>query len=283
MEAKRKADEDAARMKAEAERLAAEVEAKRKADEEAARKKVEEERLAAEAEAKRVQKAQEVAARLAAEAEEKRKADADAAAARKAADSLAAEAAAKRKVEQEAARLKAEQERPADKPVASAPQADTTPPAAVATSPPEASAQAEPEQVRAARVAEVEACAKELAALQTSRMLRFKLNSTDLRRSHTVLLDAIAELAKRCQAVTFIVGGHTDATGTEAENDLLSEERAEAVRAALVERGVDAKRLEKRAFGARQPADGIFTRFAKLRNRRVEITAMEYRPATGAP
>ena len=58
---------------------------------------------------------------------------------------------------------------------------------------------------------------------------------------------------------------------------------AEAVRAALVERGVDSKRLEKRAYGARQPIDGIFKRFGSVRNRRVEITAEEYRPGAAVP
>ncbi|MGE0382239.1 MAG: hypothetical protein AB7O90_15470, partial [Hyphomicrobium sp.] len=101
-----KSAEEAARKKAEEERLAAEAEAKRKAEEQAARKKAEEERLAAEAEAKR--KAEEEAARrkaeeerLAAEAEAKRKAEEEAARKKAEEERLAAEAEAKRKAEEE--------------------------------------------------------------------------------------------------------------------------------------------------------------------------------------
>jgi outer membrane protein OmpA-like peptidoglycan-associated protein len=65
-------------------------------------------------------------------------------------------------------------------------------------------------------------------------------------------------------------------------NQQLAEERAEVVRAALVERGVDSKQLEVRAFADRQPADGIARPYARASERRAEFVAVP-RPSPAQP
>ena len=111
-EAKRLAEEEAARIAAEeeAKRLAEEEAARIAAEEEAKRLAEEEARIAAEEEAKRL--AEEEAARIAAEEEAKRLAEEEAAriAAEEEATRLAAEEEAKRLAEEEAARIAAEEE-----------------------------------------------------------------------------------------------------------------------------------------------------------------------------
>ena len=49
--------------------------------------------------------------------------------------------------------------------------------------------------------------------------------------------------------------GHTDATGTAERNDVLSQERADAVKKFLVGLGVDGGRLRAKGYGARQLAN----------------------------
>lgn len=68
------------------------------------------------------------------------------------------------------------------------------------------------------------------------------------------------------------VEGHTDSVGTDAANKVLSERRAEAVRARLARRhGVDTKSWGTVGYGARKPRESNATIEGRARNRRVEL------------
>lgn len=77
--------------------------------------------------------------------------------------------------------------------------------------------------------------------------------------SHTLKPGAYAEIGRvanvlnRYPQTTIRIEGHTDATGSEAYNQKLSERRAEAVKNALVQRGVDPRRIQTIGFGESQP------------------------------
>ena len=238
-EAKKKAEEDASSKKrAEEVRLAAEVELKKKSeDDAAAKKKVEEARLAAEAEAKK--KAEE--ARLAVEAELKIKAE--------------EEAATKKKAEDEAAKKKAAEAATAKtaKP-AKTPESVKTPAVPAATA---ISSQAQ--------------CASDFTTLFLSDKIRFSLNSADLSSDISSYLDKIAALAKSCDTFQITIDGHTDRTGDEVINDELADDRAENVRAALVERGVPSARLATHGFGDERPLEPGNNWEAFRLNRRVDL------------
>jgi outer membrane protein OmpA-like peptidoglycan-associated protein len=70
-------------------------------------------------------------------------------------------------------------------------------------------------------------------------------------------LDGAARLYRDARPEVMIVAGHTDATGSEFGNLLLSARRAEAVKQGLVDRGVPADRLEVVAIGEAQPTPGV--------------------------
>ncbi len=65
--------------------------------------------------------------------------------------------------------------------------------------------------------------------------------------------------------------GHTDRVGGEADNDRLSLQRAEAVRAMLIQRGIQASFLRAVGRGEREPLIPTPDEQPEPRNRRVEV------------
>ncbi len=68
-----------------------------------------------------------------------------------------------------------------------------------------------------------------------------------------------------------IIAGFTDERGTDEYNRGLGERRAQAVRAALLEMGADASRIQTTSFGKEMPADPSSNEAAWARNRRAEF------------
>lgn len=96
------------------------------------------------------------------------------------------------------------------------------------------------------------------------------------------ILDGVAALMKhnlRIQEVE--VQGHTDNRGGEAVNKKLSQERAEAVTAYLVQNGVAATRLKSVGYGQEKPIADNKTQQGRQKNRRVELKITKQ--TTGAP
>jgi outer membrane protein OmpA-like peptidoglycan-associated protein len=91
---------------------------------------------------------------------------------------------------------------------------------------------------------------------------------TDASRGELALM---LEELKRRQAPDILVIGHTDRVGQDDQNDRLSLQRAERVRADLVSQGLPADRIRAAGRGEREPLvptpDGV----DEPRNRRVEI------------
>ncbi len=84
-------------------------------------------------------------------------------------------------------------------------------------------------------------------------------------------LDAIKEILKNYPNAVFSVEGHTDSDGSNAYNQKLSEDRANAVKTALVTRGIKADNLSTVGFGETKPVATNKTKAGKANNRRTEV------------
>lgn len=116
----------------------------------------------------------------------------------------------------------------------------------------------------------VETCEEELARLLEASRIEFDPGSDRIANSKAALLDLTARAAADCPG-TLRVEGHTDNTGGLAINESLSRRRAEAVRAALIQRGVAPARIIAAGYGPAQPVGDNTTDEGRALNRRIEI------------
>lgn len=79
----------------------------------------------------------------------------------------------------------------------------------------------------------------------------FEFDSAEITPDSEAVLDEMAGILLNCKEMRFLVGGFTDAKGSDDYNDVLSADRAVAVKKALVNRGVDSSSLCARGFGKR--------------------------------
>ncbi len=113
-------------------------------------------------------------------------------------------------------------------------------------------------------------CESDLADLLEAARIEFAPGSSLLSVASLPVLDLAAAAATDCPG-TLRIEGHTDSTGNDAANEALSLRRAEAVRAALIARGVPPARLIAAGFGAAAPVGDNTTEDGRARNRRIEI------------
>jgi OOP family OmpA-OmpF porin len=92
-----------------------------------------------------------------------------------------------------------------------------------------------------------------------------------------VLDDIVGKLSGVALEVIIAVG-HTDSIGSEAYNQRLSVRRAEAVKAYLVSKNIEANRIYTEGKGEKQPVADNKTREGRAKNRRVEIEVVGTRP-----
>jgi outer membrane protein OmpA-like peptidoglycan-associated protein len=105
--------------------------------------------------------------------------------------------------------------------------------------------------------------------------VNFAYKSAELEQDAMITLDRLAAALKDDRLIEwdFLIGGHTDAVGSDAYNASLSERRAISVKRYLIEvHGISEQRLIEKGFGEKRllnpddPEDGV--------NRRVQITTL---------
>ncbi len=103
------------------------------------------------------------------------------------------------------------------------------------------------------------------------RKLTFEQGSALIDASSQKEVDNIAEILKAYPDVNIKIGGYTDNTGSDEINTKLSAERAANVLAALVDRGIEASRLESEGYGPLHPIADNSTEEGREQNRRIAV------------
>jgi outer membrane protein OmpA-like peptidoglycan-associated protein len=99
----------------------------------------------------------------------------------------------------------------------------------------------------------------------------FDTDEASLKTGPGFTLDRLAAFMKRYPDRILMIEGHTDSTGEDPYNMVLSLHRANAVRRALVARGMDENRIRTIALGENFPVAANDSTTGQQLNRRVEI------------
>lgn len=103
----------------------------------------------------------------------------------------------------------------------------------------------------------------------------FKSGQSQLKTSAMENLDEVIELLQSEPDKKIRIEGHTDSVGSATANTKLSTDRANAVRDALVGRGVLAARLTTLGLGEDFPIDSNDTEQGRSNNRRVDVILLD--------
>jgi OmpA-OmpF porin, OOP family len=104
--------------------------------------------------------------------------------------------------------------------------------------------------------------------------LNFDFATAQLVPGSTGTVDSVAAVLKDHPTTEIVLEGHTDNVGDAATNQRLSQQRADAIKAALAARGVAAERISTAGIGQDRPLTSNDTDEGRAQNRRVEIVVV---------
>jgi outer membrane protein OmpA-like peptidoglycan-associated protein len=140
--------------------------------------------------------------------------------------------------------------------------------------------------------AELRTLESQVAALQTKETERgmvltlgadvlFDTGQSTLKAGARRALDNVARLMQRRPELSIVVEGFTDSVGGDDFNRSLSQRRAQAVKRALVQEGIEAGRIATRGMGESFPVASNSSAAGRQLNRRVEIVIPHESAAAG--
>ena len=104
--------------------------------------------------------------------------------------------------------------------------------------------------------------------------LTFDSTTAQLAPTSTATLDSVAAVLNEHPTAQIVLDAHTDNVGGPAGNRALSQNRADAVKAALVSRGVAADRISTLGVGQDRPIAANDSEEGRAQNRRTEIVVV---------
>lgn len=102
----------------------------------------------------------------------------------------------------------------------------------------------------------------------------FRNDSAELSDRAARVIEDLAEEARHHPGAPIVVDGYTDTTGSNEHNLTLSHERAESVADALMQAGVNGRRIETHGFGETRLAVPTGDDVSERKNRRVVVRLM---------
>jgi outer membrane protein OmpA-like peptidoglycan-associated protein len=122
-----------------------------------------------------------------------------------------------------------------------------------------------------AELAELQAVPQERGLVVTLGDVVFDVNKAQLKSGGLRTIDKLAAFLERYPDRRVTIEGFTDSTGSAEYNQALSERRAQSVRDALVQKGIDPARVDTQGYGEEFPKASNETAAGRQLNRRVEV------------
>ena len=106
--------------------------------------------------------------------------------------------------------------------------------------------------------------------------IEFAKDSAQVTSTSVPDVDALATIMQDDEGLTIAIEGHTSSEGDENSNQQLSQERADAVRQMLLDKGVDANRITATGMGSAKPVADNDTEEGKQKNRRISVRVVTF-------
>jgi len=101
--------------------------------------------------------------------------------------------------------------------------------------------------------------------------LLFESGTTILTKDSIKDIANIVATSKQRGAINILIRGHTDSVGSDVINDKLAMDRAERIKAMVIQHGIDPGLISVSSYGKNDPAIPTQDGVAESRNRRVEV------------
>lgn len=107
-------------------------------------------------------------------------------------------------------------------------------------------------------------------------IIQFATNKYDIPPKNMAFLEKAAGYMKKLPPTVQVeVGGYTDSEGSDENNQVLSENRAKAVREALIKFGIQPQTLTEKGYGEKDPVASNDDEDGRFQNRRIHYTAVK--------
>tara|TARA_R110002033_G_scaffold26757_7_gene61028 strand:+ start:8368 stop:9153 length:786 start_codon:yes stop_codon:yes gene_type:complete len=117
----------------------------------------------------------------------------------------------------------------------------------------------------------IASCQAEVNKIAETRKISFRSGSAYVSLESRKILDALAKALKACDGLSIAVEGHTDDNGDKDVNRVMSQERADRIKAGLVERGIPERLITATGYGSTRPRAKGSDAAADAQNRRIEF------------
>ena len=110
----------------------------------------------------------------------------------------------------------------------------------------------------------------------TAHQLYFVSGKATIMPASYKAMNELAAILKSDQTLHLEIDGHTDNTGKAESNIKLSQQRADAAKTYLVNKGIAADRISTQGFGSTRPIASNKTKEGRAKNRRIEMKLSNY-------
>ena len=115
-------------------------------------------------------------------------------------------------------------------------------------------------------------CQEQLTKIVSQKKIQFANNSSDIKKSSYQQLDQISTILQKCANHLIRIDGYSDNSGEAKYNLLLSQQRADKVKAYLLSKGIKKESIKAFGHGAQNPIASNATKQGREQNRRIEFT-----------